>query len=90
MNISTRAESSTKAQGHKQNNWPQLDMAAVRAHFIHRGSSLHQWTRARGFVLESVRQAILGTRRGPHSTFLINELLKEIGHTNQTTPKGKK
>ena len=78
MNISTRAQVSTKQGLHKENLWPALQMTHVRSHFIRRGTSLYAWSRERGFVLETVRQAIAGTRRGAHSRRIINDLLKEL------------
>ena len=78
MNISTRAKGSTGGRLHKKNLWPAVDMNAVRSHFVARGSSLFAWSRERGYVLETVRQAIKGQRRGPHSRKIINTLLKEL------------
>ena len=67
-----------KKESKPQDDFPTLDIARVRAHFVARNFSFAQWARAHGYVYQTVRLACKGERRSANARKIVEQLQKEL------------
>lgn len=68
---------------------PLFNALEVRAHFVLRGTSCHQWARTHGFKFRHLYQILSGQRHGlrPEGKRIVMALRREL-RSGQATGKG--
>jgi hypothetical protein len=77
MNTQSRSHGTPKPDK-VNDDLPVFDLRHVRAHFVRQGTSLNQWSKQRGYIFQSVRQALTGDRRGAYSRKLVRAVMREL------------